>query len=213
MQNANTEVITPDQEFDWDAYEKTCPNYRKKNKIFSGKDVIYDNNPESQKLYQMMLESSMDLVIPKQNAIVKGTISTISGRYAYVDIGWRESACLDLNKEASQYVEKFHEGAEIDIILKTVKLGTKEEVIEGSHTEVVKHLKYQEIYQNIGQSVAFSAYVKELIHGGYFLDIEGVEVFMPGSLGGVNKLVDFESLLGQTIYVVPINYAKDKNII
>ena len=36
---------------------------------------------------------------------------------------------------------------------------------------------------------------------------------MPGSLGGVNKLVNFESLLGQTIYVVPINFAKDKNYI
>ena len=36
---------------------------------------------------------------------------------------------------------------------------------------------------------------------------------MPGSLGGMNKLVNFESLIGQTIYVVPINYSKEKDYI
>jgi ribosomal protein S1 len=36
---------------------------------------------------------------------------------------------------------------------------------------------------------------------------------MPGSLGGMNKLVNFESLLGQVIYVVPINYSREKDYI
>ena len=120
---------------------------------------------------------------------------------------------VDMHKESERYLDKFAVGSEIEILLKNVSLGTKTEVIEASHTEVVKHLKYREIFESIGQPVAFAAHVKELIHGGYFLDIEGVEVFMPGSLGGVNKLVNFESLLDQTIYVVPINYAKDKNYI
>ena len=58
-----------------------------------------------------------------------------------------------------------------------------------------------------------AAKVEELIHGGYFLNIDGVRCFMPGSLGGMNKLVNFESLIGQTIYVVPINYSKEKDYI
>jgi ribosomal protein S1 len=36
---------------------------------------------------------------------------------------------------------------------------------------------------------------------------------MPGSLGGMNKLVDFESLIGKNLYVVPINYSKEKDYI
>ena len=61
--------------------------------------------------------------------------------------------------------------------------------------------------------MAYLAKVTELIHGGYFLTIDSVRVFMPGSLGGVNKLVNFEELLGQEIYVCPINYSKEKDFI
>ncbi len=205
-------VATPDSEFDWDALEASCPKFRKqyhkKHGHYPGK-----TSKEDSALYSALLESVDKLVVPRNRDIVKGVVSRVGGRYAYVDIGWRESAVIDLNKESDLYIDKFHIGSEIEILLKNVSLGTQIEVIEASHTEVVKHLKYREIFESIGQPVAFGAYVKELIHGGYFLEIEGVEVFMPGSLGGVNKLVNFESLLGQTIYVVPINFAKDKNYI
>ena len=205
-------VITPDNTFDWDALEASCPKFRKqyhkKHGHYPGK-----SSKEDSALYDALLSSVDKLVIPQQKDIVKGIIERIDSRYAYVDIGWRECAVIDMNKESELYIEKFHVNSEIEILLKNVSIGTKTEVIEASYTEVVKHLKYREIFESIGEPVAFSAEVKELIHGGYFLDIEGVEVFMPGSLGGVNKLVNFESLLGKVIYVVPINYAKDKNYI
>ncbi len=205
-------VATPDNTFDWDALEASCPKFRKQYHKKHGK-YPGQTSKEDAALYDALLESVEKLVIPQDKDIVKGNIERIDSRYAYVDIGWRESAILDMNKESELYIEKFYVGSEIEILLKNVSLGTQTEVIEASHTEVVKHLKYREIFESIGEPVAFSAEVKELIHGGYFLDIEGVEVFMPGSLGGVNKLVDFESLLGKIIYVVPINYAKDKNYI
>lgn len=208
----DNKVVTPETEFDWEAYEATCPKFRKqyhkKHGHYPGK-----SSKEDQALYSALLESVDKLVVPRNRDIVKGVVGRVGGRYAYVDIGWRESAIIDLNKESELYIDKFYVGSEIEILLKNVSLGTQTEVIEASHTDVVKHLKYREIYENIGEPVAFPAYVRELIHGGYFLEIEGVEVFMPGSLGGVNKLVDFESLLGKTIYVVPINFAKDKNYI
>jgi len=206
-------AVTPDTTFDWDAYERSCPKYRRRNKKFNNGTVIYSDDPKTMELYELMIDSVENLRVPKPQEIIKGKITSVTGRYAYVDIGWREPASLDLHKENDEYLDLFVEGNEIDIILKNVDLGKKVEIIEGSYSEVVKHLKYREIYENIGKPIAFSAYVKELIHGGYFLDIQGVEVFMPGSLGGVNKLVNFESLLGKTIYVVPINYAKDKDYI
>jgi ribosomal protein S1 len=208
----NDTVVTTNTDFDWDAYEATCPKFRKKYYKKHGRYPTTGTDSDSA-LYDALLKSVEELVIPRDKDIVKGTVSNIAGRYAYVDIGWREPAIIDLNKESEKYLDVFSIGSEIEILLKDVRLGTKDGTINASYTEVVKHLKYREIFENIGKPVAFAAHVKELIHGGYFLDIEGVEVFMPGSLGGVNKLVNFESLLGKTIYVVPINYAKDKNYI
>jgi len=63
------------------------------------------------------------------------------------------------------------------------------------------------------KSVAFTATVKELIHGGYWVDVSGITTFMPGSLAGMNKLHNFESLVGKTIVVMPITFSREKETI
>lgn len=206
--------ITPNEDFDWYSLERTCPKYRKENKKYNSRGiVIYDDDPVTQENYEKLLESVDAIKRPEKGSIVKGTILDVSKRFAYIDIGWREPAVVDLNKESPEYLDKFVSGEEMEVLLKTASLETRTESLTASYTEVVKHLQFREIYNSIGDRVAYPAYVKELIHGGYFLDISGVEVFMPGSLGGVNKLVNFDALIGKEIYVVPINYAKDKNYI
>jgi len=208
-----TNIITPDQDFDWESLERSCPKYRRKNKIYNSVDIIYDKDPQKQQQYLDLIESTEALIKPSTNSIVEGCITDVNNRYAYLDIGWRESAILDMHKESPEYKDNFVKGATMEVLLKSVDLTSNTGSISASYTEVVKHLKHREIHDSIGKRIAFPAKVKELIHGGYFLDIDGVEVFMPGSLGGVNKLVNFDRLLGKEIYVVPINYAKDKDYI
>ena len=50
-------------------------------------------------------------------------------------------------------------------------------------------------------------------NGGYIVSIQGVECFMPGSLAGINKLVDFESIIDTDLYVVPMSYSPEKGTI
>jgi small subunit ribosomal protein S1 len=200
---------TPNVEFDWEAYE----NEDYKRKLKGRHPVSTSKDPESQKLYEMLLASVDRIVEPRKNGIVEARILSVGERYAYADIGWTEDAIIDLTREDSQYRELFSPGNVLEVIVKKADLADSRSDIEVSYTEVVTHLKYREIFNSIGEKVAYLARVKELIHGGYFLDIEGVEVFMPGSLGGVNKLVNFDELLGKDIYVVPINYSKEKEYI
>lgn len=208
--SATTEVQnTPNVEFDWEAYENE--DYKRKLKGRNSNPISKD--PETQKLYDMLLASADRIVEPRKNSIVEAKIISVGERYAYADIGWTEDAIIDLSREASEYHELFVAGNKLEVIVKKAELESVKSDIEVSYTEVVTHLKYREIYESIGEKVAYLAKVKELIHGGYFLDIEGVEVFMPGSLGGVNKLVNFDELLGKEIYVVPINYSREKDYI
>ena len=208
--SATTEVQnTPNVEFDWEAYENE--DYKRKLKGRNSNPISKD--PETQKLYDMLLASADRIVEPRKNSIVEAKIISVGERYAYADIGWTEDAIIDLSREDSEYHELFVAGNKLEVIVKKAELESVKSDIEVSYTEVVTHLKYREIYESIGEKVAYLAKVKELIHGGYFLDIEGVEVFMPGSLGGVNKLVNFDELLGKEIYVVPINYSREKDYI
>ena len=71
-----------------------------------------------------------------------------------------------------------------------------------SISDALDEVKAKEIMDAIGnKSVGFTARVKELIHGGYWVDVGGITCFMPGSLGGVNKLHDFNVLVGKEIVV------------
>jgi len=213
--NSYTAHIQPLADFDWEAYEATDRSKRKHNKkikVKNDKDKVFSHEPNAQHLYDLINDTTKELLIPNEGHLVKGTIDSIGNRYAYVDIGWRESALLDLHKEKPEYIESFSVNAEIDVIIKRSNLHRSGE-LEVSYSEAIKHVKYREIFDSIGQPTAYLAYVKELIHGGYFLDIEGVRCFMPGSLGGVNKLVNFEELLDTSIYVCPINYSKEKDYI
>ena len=54
---------------------------------------------------------------------------------------------------------------------------------------------------------------KELIHGGYWVDVAGIKCFMPGSLGGLNKLHDFSAIVGKEIIVMPITFSREKDTV
>jgi ribosomal protein S1 len=209
MSVTTTVQTTPVGEFDWEAYENEDHKRKLKGK---GKNIVA-RDPESQKFYDLMLQSMERIVTPVKDSIVEAKIIHVGDRYAYADIGWTEDAILDMTREDKQFHELIVPGNKLEVIVKRADLLSSKGDVEVSYTDVVSHLKYREIYESIGEQVAYLARVKELIHGGYFLDIDGVEVFMPGSLGGVNKLVNFDELIGKDIYVVPINYSKEKDYI
>jgi ribosomal protein S1 len=101
-------------------------------------------------------------------------------------------------------------GMEIDVKIKTSRTGDT----IASINDALMDIKLKEIKDAIGnKTIGFTGKVKELIHGGYWIDIAGVKCFMPGSLGGLNKLHDFESLVGTEIIVMPITFSKDKSTI
>lgn len=204
----------PDHEdFDWDLYSgRTKENLRVK-KTRGDNSKVYCKEPYAQELYDILNESSTKHIeAPEIGQNLPGVITKVIGQYAEVDINWRESAYLDLKKEDASYVKYLQEGFPVEVSIKNIG-DVRGFNILASYTDNIKKQKFNEIKDSIGKPVAFIAKVVELIHGGYFLNIDGIRVFMPGSLGGMNKLVDFESLLGQEIYVMPITYSVEKDYI
>ena len=50
-------------------------------------------------------------------------------------------------------------------------------------------------------------------NGGYVVNVQGINCFMPGSLAGINKLSDFSSIIGEELYVVPVSFSADRGTI
>jgi ribosomal protein S1 len=203
--------------FDWELHNSDSPKLKENKKIKKHEgdnSKVYCHADYAQTLYELYSGKSLDLQEPIEGTVVNGKVVSINDRYAIIDINWREDAMVDLQKENSEYLKYIQEGFPIEVLIEKVQNPTNREIaIQASYSKNILSKKKEEIKSSIGQPVGYLGTVKELIHGGYFLDIDGVKCFMPGSLGGMNKLVDFESLLGKQIYVMPINYSREKDYI
>ena len=201
---------------DWENYESESFGKRRINKkikhTLGDTSKVFYHGPDAQKIYDLYMGSLSNLKEPKTGDVVLATVLSVNEakNHAILYVGWREDAILDLKKELAEYIPNIKVGNQIEVIIETKGHNVP---ITASYSKNIQALKRSEVFNSIGKSVAYAAKVEELIHGGYFLNIDGVRCFMPGSLGGMNKLVNFESLIGQTIYVVPINYSKEKDYI
>ncbi len=143
----------------------------------------------------------------RESNMTTGTIVDITGDTALVDMGGKYTAYCQLNGEKKEIRDQLTEGMEVDVKYRNIGGGQ----ITASISDAFDEMREQQIIEAIGDpAVAFKGIVKELIHGGYWIDISGVTCFMPGSLAGMNKLWDFNAIVGEELIFMPINYSKEK---
>ncbi len=139
---------------------------------------------------------------------IEGTIARISTEDILLDIGAKEFAYISLSKDKLN-PESYKIGESVQALVTDTNGYLKASIVE-----LVKNTLYSEM-KDTGNKSVYEAKVLSLTENGYVLDIDGVQVFMPGSLGGINKLLDFQSLIGETIKVMPIRnenkYSKFKD--
>lgn len=142
------------------------------------------------------------------NTIQNSVITSVSETTANVQLNKKYSTVIDITKEKKEYLSYIQPNAVLDLKVNKVK-----GAYTASFSNAVQDIKLREIVDSIGKRVAYYATVKELVHGGYYLIIDGIQVFMPGSLAGMNKLSNFDELIGKKIYVTPINYSQNFNMV
>lgn len=73
-------------------------------------------------------------------------------------------------------------------------------VTEGDYITASKNLKY------------YLCKIEDMNKGGYIGSVEGIDVFMPGSLAAVGQIEDHSSLIGTEIPVMIESYLKDRKV-
>lgn len=66
----------------------------------------------------------------------------------------------------------------------------------------VKKIREEFLEQIKTPSNAYTAKIMDANKGGYFVKIQGIDAFMPGSLAAANKLNDFTTLIGKEVIVM-----------
>jgi small subunit ribosomal protein S1 len=215
LENANV----PIEEFDWDAHQASCPSRsRKINKGLknTGKYNVYSHEPYAQDLLDLL--NGYEEAKPAQmqvevGEIYSGTIYSINEEWVAVDIGYRENVYVNVLKEEISVRGLFVPDAEVKI--QVLQMGGGRGFVLGSISAGIKSAVVKEIMESIKDgATGYMGTVSQMIPGGgYIVTVQGVECFMPGSLAGINKLADFESIVGSNMYVVPVSFSEKRGTI
>ena len=219
IEKQNADFFDKDGNFDWDGYESTCPKVlRTPNphiKVVSDKHKVFSRAPYAQEMYNKLVghieENDIITHIQYGNAY-DGKVFGITDMTASIDIGYRQLVYVNLEKEDDEF-KNMQLGDEVSVII-TSLMEDDGKPIMGSVSEGTKQATFQEMLSAIEeQDTAWVGTVTRMLSAaGYMVNVKGIECFMPGSLAGINKLHDFESIVGQEIYVVPVSFSKERKI-
>lgn len=150
--------------------------------------------------------------VPEQN--LKGRIVSINVNNgvkvsALIDLSGKYSSECNLLKEPDYIVDQLEVGMEVDVKARKVNHNLIVSIGEAVHDAV-----REDIFNNIGKKEsAYKGKILRRLNGGYWVSINGVTCFMPGSLVALNKINDFDKFVGKEMEFMPVSYSKEKQTI
>ena len=217
------EWFNEDGTFNWEGYEGSCiTNARKVNphiKTTNLKDRVFCRESYAQQMYDVLQgHEGTDNIRPivEPGDIIDGKIYAVSSEWMTVDVNYREMVYVQLSKEPQHVIEDYKPGDEVSVLITGDGYdNTNNAHITGSVSGGMKQRVFRDL--QAGVETADTAWVGRVSHmienGGYIVNVQGVECFMPGSLAGINKLHDFESIIKQELYVVPVSFSPERGTI
>jgi ribosomal protein S1 len=220
--------------FNWEMYEDGYNGSTKltPNKSINGtneKNKCFSREPYAQKLFDIYTDQDTDLIKKDLNKgdIVKVTdIFNIKDEFIDIELAGGLTVTIDLSREkkfiqvfgyntANEFTAALHEKA---IIKNFVNKGLNAYIVESTPSAKISlwqgHLKSvrDEFMEQItNPNKAYNAKVLQANKGGFFVEVQGLEAFMPGSLAAPNKIVDFQSYLGKEVIVMIEDFLKEMN--
>ena len=220
--------------FNWDIYtdgyngsSRLTPNRSingndKKNKCFS-------REAYAQQLFDIYTNQNSDLI---KKDLTKGDVVKIADIFNAIDsridieLMGGLTVTIDMVREKKftqlygydspkQFVDAVKDP---EIVKNFLNKGICAYVVESSPSVKISlwqgHLKSQTdefMIQIENPTTAYTAKVIEANRGGFFVEVQGLEAFMPGSLAAPNRITDFQSYIGKEIVVMVEDFLKEMN--
>jgi len=215
FQNTSDQFYDENGQFMWEAYEATCPSrLRKPNphiKTQNG-DKVYSRESYAQEMYDILTSfdrSSGEFVsILNVGEIHEGSIYAVSKDFISVDVGYRELVYVKYEKEPIE-IQSLSPGDKTAVLITQT---AKNSHVLGTISGGVKQKVFMDLREavEVGGTAWIGRVTNMIENGGYMVNVQGVECFMPGSLAGINKLHDFSSIIGTEMYVVPVSFSAER---
>lgn len=139
-------------------------------------------------------------------------------KYADISLSKKHSTIIDLDsKNTSSIKDEIEVGNSIEVVV--TKENGKLVADAASKSAQIERLRIELIKQIETPTSAYTGFVKEIVYNssnvfnGFIVDINGLKCFMPGSESDVVPLEDYNTLVGQSLYVMPVAKVKESIVV
>src|SRR3989338_90956 len=141
---------------------------------------------EKQSLMAELYEKTMKDI--KEGEIVKGTIVAVTNKEAIVDIGFKSEGFVPI--EEFREKDEIQIGHKIDVLIESIEDEDGRLVLSKQKAERVKG--WSKVMTDVAEGQVVEGRVTKIVKGGYMVDIEGVEGFLPMSLSAFKGVSSHE---------------------
>ena len=173
-------------------------------------DTVNNNFEEEEINFEQMLEESLKNLNTDDK--VHGVVVGISPTEAYVDVGRKQSGFIPLAEMSDDPNAKMEDlvkvGDELELLI--MRTNDQEGTIMLSKKRIDAMKGLEKIAESYEKNEALSGVVVNIIKGGLIAVSNGVKIFIPASLSGVQRGEKLEDLLGKEIKFKIIELNKGK---
>ena len=144
--------------------------------------------------------------------LVTGTVINNNADGVLVDIAYKSNGLIPRYEFSMHELKDIKAGSQIDVILDELESRSGEIVL--SYEKAKSHKAWQKITKLFEENKPVEGVITHVVKGGLSVDI-GIPAFLPGSQVDLQRISDFNSLIGQTISaeIIKINKKRGNVII
>lgn len=194
-QEAPKAASAPNDDFDWDAFDK---------KGF-GEGYSAKEKEDLAKIYEDTLTTV------EEKKVVHGTVVSMSDRDVVLNIGFKSDGLVS----ASEFRDTpdLKVGDQVEVYIEEQENSQGQLVLSRRKAKIVR--AWELIQSALDDDNVIEGMVKRRTKGGLIVDVYGIESFLPGSQIDVKPIRDFDVFVGKKmeVKVVKINYSNDNVVV
>lgn len=145
----------------------------------------------------------------KEGEIVKGTIAAVNVNEVVVDIGFKSEGFVPI--EEFRNVDNLDVGRQIDILIESIEDDEGRLVL--SHQKAEKLRGWMKLGDSINEGDHVTGRIVKQVKGGFIVDAQGVEAFLPMSLSAFRGISSEEIMANQYTFQVAKLNKQRRNLI
>ena len=146
-----------------------------------------------------------------ENEIVEGLISAVGEKEVVLNVGFKSEGVVPISEFRD--MPELAVGDKVEVFIETVE--DSDGQLQLSRKRAKSLRSWERINRSMDSDEIVNGFVMRRTKGGFVVDIEGIEAFLPGSQIDVKPVRDFDIYVGRTMEfkVVKINHAYENVVV